>query len=190
MSWLSTPAHARWLEAEGDRLLEFGRGSWHPGGGFAWLGEDGTPELDRPRELWVTCRMTHVYALAHLMGRPGAAAYVDHGLAALAGAFHDDRHGGWFAQVDDGGASRQRQDGLRARLRRAGRLERGGRGPTGGEALLDEALAVFLEHFWDDRHGMAVEQWDRGWTRLDDYRGVNANMHTVEALLAAADVDR
>jgi mannose/cellobiose epimerase-like protein (N-acyl-D-glucosamine 2-epimerase family) len=35
---------------------------------------------------------------------------------------------------------------------------------------------------------MVVEQWDESWTTLDGYRGVNANMHTVEALLAAADV--
>ena len=33
-----------------------------------------------------------------------------------------------------------------------------------------------------------MEQWDASWTTLDGYRGVNANMHTVEALLAAADV--
>ncbi len=30
---------------------------------------------------------------------------------------------------------------------------------------------------------MVVEQWDEAWTVLDAYRGVNANMHTVEALL-------
>ncbi len=35
---------------------------------------------------------------------------------------------------------------------------------------------------------MVVEQWDRDWTTLDGYRGVNANMHSVEALLSAADV--
>jgi mannose/cellobiose epimerase-like protein (N-acyl-D-glucosamine 2-epimerase family) len=34
---------------------------------------------------------------------------------------------------------------------------------------------------------MAVEQWDRTWSRLDEYRGLNANMHGVEASLAAAD---
>ena len=34
---------------------------------------------------------------------------------------------------------------------------------------------------------MAVEEWDRGWTTCADYRGVNANMHGVEAMLAAAD---
>ena len=34
-------AHHRWLEAEGDRLLEFSRASRHPASGFAWLGVDG-----------------------------------------------------------------------------------------------------------------------------------------------------
>jgi mannose/cellobiose epimerase-like protein (N-acyl-D-glucosamine 2-epimerase family) len=36
--------------------------------------------------------------------------------------------------------------------------------------------------------GMFVDSWNRDFTRLNDYRGVNANMHAVEALLAAADV--
>jgi mannose/cellobiose epimerase-like protein (N-acyl-D-glucosamine 2-epimerase family) len=34
---------------------------------------------------------------------------------------------------------------------------------------------------------MAVEEWDRAWTTCADYRGINANMHGVEASLAAAD---
>ena len=45
-----------------------------------------------------------------------------------------------------------------------------------------------MDRFWDDDAGMVVEQWDRDWTTLDGYRGVNANMHSVEALLSAADV--
>ena len=44
------------------------------------------------------------------------------------------------------------------------------------------------EHFWDETQGMVVEEWDESFTTLDDYRGVNANMHSVEALLSAADV--
>ena len=51
--WLATPAHARWLEAEGDRLLEFSRAARHPSGGFAWLDTSGRPALDRPVELWI-----------------------------------------------------------------------------------------------------------------------------------------
>ncbi|MGH3336132.1 MAG: AGE family epimerase/isomerase, partial [Nocardioides sp.] len=74
--WLASAAHGRWLEAEGDRLLDFSRASRHPAGGFAWLDAAGRPELDRPVELWITCRMTHVFALGHLMGRPGCGTMV------------------------------------------------------------------------------------------------------------------
>src|SRR3954453_16016492 len=87
------------LAEETDRLLEFARPSVHPDGGFAWLSDDGRPELDRPVELWITCRMTHVFALAHLMGREYAAELVDHGIAALTGRFRDPVHGGWYAAV-------------------------------------------------------------------------------------------
>ena len=49
MTWLTTPAHARWLEAEGDRLLEFGRASRHPDGGFAWLDDRRRPGASTAR---------------------------------------------------------------------------------------------------------------------------------------------
>ena len=35
MTWLKDPAHRRWLEAETDRLLEFGRASFTPTAGSA-----------------------------------------------------------------------------------------------------------------------------------------------------------
>ena len=61
-------------------------------------------------------------------------------------------------------------------------------GRPGGRELLDDALDVLLQRFWEEQFGMVAEQWDRSWALLDGYRGVNANMHTVEALLSAADV--
>lgn len=188
MTWLETPAHARWLEAEGDRLLAFGRASRHPDGGFAWLGETGEPDLERPVEVWVTCRMTHVYALGQLLGRPGCAPLVDHGVRALLGRFRDPEHGGWYATVGaDGPTARDKTAYEHAFVLLAGASATAVGHPDGPQ-LLQAALEVFLEHFWDDEHGMVVEQWDESFSTLDDYRGVNANMHTVEALLAAADV--
>jgi sulfoquinovose isomerase len=50
------------------------------------------------------------------------------------------------------------------------------------------ALAVSERHFWREDDGMVVEAWDRAFASCEDYRGVNANMHTVEAYLAAADI--
>ena len=187
MPWLGTSSHERWLEAEGDRLLEFSRGSRHPAGGFAWLDVAGEPQLDRPVELWITCRMTHVFALGSLLGRPGCGPLVDHGVAALAGRFRDDAHRGWYAGVDvDGPVSRDKTAYEHAFVVLAASSATCA-GRPGAPALLTEAVAVMLERFWDDEHGMVVEQWDESFTTLDPYRGVNANMHTVEAFLAAAD---
>ncbi|ADG76059.1 N-acylglucosamine 2-epimerase [Cellulomonas flavigena DSM 20109] len=188
MAWLGTPAHHRWLESETDRLWAFARASRAPHGGFTRLDDVGRP-LPGPRELWITCRMTHVFALAHLAGRPGSGGLVDHGLAALSGTFHDDEHGGWFAEVDGDGTPR---DASKAAYPHAfvvlAAASATAAGRPGARALLDEALTVQEQRFWDDAAGMVVEEWDRTFTDLDPYRGVNANMHTVEAYLAAADV--
>jgi sulfoquinovose isomerase len=188
MTWLGAPAHARWLEAEGDRLLDFGRAAARPEVGFAWLDDDGAPELDRPGQLWVTCRMTHVYSLAHLMGRPDCGPLADQGVTALRDRYHDGAHGGWYAAIGpDGPTATDKTAYEHAFVVLAG-ASAAAAGRPGGHDLLHDSLEVFLDHFWDDDYGMVVEQWDESFTELDGYRGVNANMHSVEALLAAADV--
>ncbi len=184
---LGRPEHRRWLEDEGDRLLHFGRAAADPAGGFAWLDDDGAPAPEQSRELWVTCRMTHVYALGHLLGRAGCDSLVEHGLSALRGRFRDGTHGGWYARVGTDGplsTDKTAYEHAFVVLAAASALEAGTRGAAD---LLEEAVGVLLRHFWDDEAGMVVEQWDRTWRRLDPYRGVNANMHAVEALLSAAD---
>ncbi len=188
MRWLSAPSHQRWLEGETDRLLSFSRASRHPAGGFAWLDSAGQPQLDRPVELWITCRMTHVFALGHLMGRPGCGRLADHGVQALTSRFRDPEHGGWYAKVSaDGPVTRDKTAYEHAFVVLAASSAVAADRP-GAQALLDDALEVMLTRFWDESSGMVVEQWDESFSTLDEYRGVNANMHTVEALLAAADV--
>ena len=178
----------RWLEAEGDRLRAFARGAVHPDGGFAWLDDDGRPELDRPGELWISCRMTHVFALAHLMGRPWAAELVDHGVGALRGRFRDPGHGGWYAAVGAGGPVTRAKTAYEHAFVVLAASSATAAGRPGAADLLAEALDVLDRRFWDEEAGMVVEEWDETFSVLDGYRGVNANMHAVEALLAAADV--
>ena len=60
-------------------------------------------------------------------------------------------------------------------------------GRPGAKELLDDALATYDRHFWDDQTGLAVDTWNTEFTELDPYRGLNANMHTTEAFLAVAD---
>ncbi len=187
MAWLTSAAHTRWLESETDRLLGFARASAVPGG-FGWLDDAGTVDAARHLPLWVTCRMTHVFALGTLLGRPGCGPLVDHGVRALTETFRDAEHGGWFSvvgpdgPVDDGKAAYPHSFVVLAASSAAAA------GRPGARELLTEALAVQAKHFWDDDAGMVTESWDRAFTEQEEYRGVNANMHTVEAYLAAADV--
>ena len=167
-----------------DRLLDFAARSWLPEGGFGYLGADGAVLPDRPQETWIVARMTHVFGLAALLGRPGAVELAGHGVEALtAGPLHDDAHGGWRSSTGD--------DAKAAYVHAFVLLAGSTAAAAGlGAGLLDEALGVWQDRFWDEDAGLAVEEWDRSWSRLSDYRGANANMHGVEATLAAADAVR
>jgi mannose/cellobiose epimerase-like protein (N-acyl-D-glucosamine 2-epimerase family) len=167
-------------ELEG--LLAFAARAQVPEGGFGHLAADGSLE-PRPQETYVVARMTHVFGLAHLLGHPGAAGLARHGVAALlAGPLHDAEHGGWRAAGDDD---------TKAAYVHAFAVLAGATATTagidGGRQLLGSALAVWDGRFWDDAEGLAVEEWTRDWSACSDYRGANANMHGVEATLAAAD---
>lgn len=188
MNWLGSPAHVRWLESEADRLFAFGRPAAAVPNGFGWLDDAGVVRPDRPTQLWVTSRMTHVYSLAALMGRPGAAALVDHGLAALNGPFRDVEHGGWFPSVGSSGAEETDKPGYPHSFLVLGAASAAAAGRPGARELLDDALAVSERYFWDETEGMVLESWDRAFTTTEDYRGGNVSMHSVEAFLAAADV--
>ena len=166
-----------------DRLLDFAARSRLPGGGFGYLGSDGRVLADRPVETLIVARMTHVFGLAQLLGHPKADELVRHGLAALTdGPLRDADRGGWNASTDDDTKAAY----VHAFVVLAGSTAATA-GIEGGRALLDDALEVWQGRFWDDDQGLAADEWDGGWTRLADYRGANANMHGVEATLAAAD---
>ena len=167
-------------------LLDTARRALRPEGGFWWLTDDRTPDRDEPLYTWITCRMTHVAALAHRNGEPDAAALVDHGVTALRTLLRDAECGGWFAAVDQQGEpTNDRKAGYDHAfvLLAASSAARAGR--PGAHELLDDALAVVLDHFWDDEAGAVRESWNRDWTVPEDYRGANSSMHMVEAFLAA-----
>ena len=185
IAWTERPSHVHWLEAEGRRLLDFGRGAATTRGA-GWLDDDGAIDPTRPVLTWVTARTAHVYALGHLLGIPGARPVATRALDALRTALHDDEFGGWFASLAPDGTPDTTKSAyahafvvLAASTGTVARID-------GARALLDDALEVFAR-FWEPAAGLNADEWDRAFTRLAPYRGVNANMHTVEALLAAGD---
>jgi len=178
-----------WLLVHAQSLVDFALRSVAREGGFGWLDDNGVIDRAQGRPLWINGRMTHVLALAeHRLGRTDCAPAVDHGLDALTNIFHDAEHGGWFNAVDWDGRPTVPGKGAYAHafviLASASAL-------TAGHAqalpLLHDALDVSTRYFWDAAHQMIVDDWDTAFTKLDDYRGVNSNMHTVEAYLAAAE---
>ncbi len=177
-----------WLADQCDRLLRFGAGARHPEGGFGWLDDAGRLDPTHPVELWINCRMTHVFGLASMLGDPGAPALLDHGVAALTGRLRDGEHGGWFAAVDETGPVRTAKEAYAHAFVLLAASTATAAGHRDGPALLDEAVTTFDRRFWRADDGMAVDVWNRDWTELEAYRGANANMHTVEALLAVHDV--
>jgi sulfoquinovose isomerase len=186
MRWLELATHRAWLAAEAERLLDFARAS-HVEDGFGWQRDDGTPDPARPLQLWICTRMTHVFSLGHLVGWPGCGALADHGVEALRGVFADREHGGWFSEVADGSPTRTDKTAYEHAFVLLAGCSAAVAGRPGGDALRDEAAAVVERYFWSESDGICVEAWDRGWKHLDPYRGANANMHMVEAFLAAGD---
>lgn len=155
--------------------------------GFGWLDGDGGLDAGKGLPLIITARMTHVFSLGVLLGRRGDEEYVDHGVSALLGAFRDGEHDGWFSHLDAGGAPTSWNKTAYEHafvLLAASSATLAGR-PAAAD-LLNAAIAVVDAHFWDEQAGAFVEDWDRSWTTLSDYRGANANMHGLEACLAVA----
>jgi sulfoquinovose isomerase len=176
------------LEAECQRLLDFGRHFPHPLGGAAWLDVTGQPDRSRPVYTWITARMVHVYALGHLMGRAGDLDLAAQALAGLTGRLTDRTSGGWVTCVDAAGEIPDEKACYTHAFVVLAASSGAVAGLPGARDLLTEALEVWNRRFFDAEAGMYADSWNRGFTQLSDYRGVNANMHGVEALLAAADV--
>ncbi len=184
---IGTKENRAFLKAAAEDLLAFGHRFASPEGGSYWLGDDGTPWKERNRETWITSRMIHVYSLGAMLGHPGSGELVDAGLKGLLGELHDNEHDGWYAGVTAKGEPfGPKQCYAHAFVILAATSALLAERP-GAKELLEHAKGVYDRYFWREEEGLAVDTWNTEFTELDPYRGVNANMHTVEAFLAVAD---
>lgn len=132
--------------------------------------------------------MLHVYSIGTMLGDKGSKTLAESALKGLKGALKDTEHGGWYSGLRaDGEILPNKQCYahafviLSASSAMLAKID-------GAEELLKEALELFDLRFWDEKEKLCVDTWNTEFTVLDDYRGLNANMHTVEAFLAVADV--
>ncbi|WP_103062443.1 AGE family epimerase/isomerase [Actinomyces qiguomingii] len=196
LGWFGAPEHNRWLAAETHALLRYARAAKVPAG-FGWIGTDGVVDTSHPVELWITGRMTFAFSLGALLGIPGCRRYVDHGVRALSRVMRDYKHGGWYSAVRheldaEGHGIPVDPDARKECYQHAFVLLAAATATAanrpGAHELLRDAMEIQNRYWWDDTYGLPIESYAADFTRPEDYRGINAAMHTVEAYLATADV--
>ncbi|WP_316013408.1 AGE family epimerase/isomerase [Roseobacter sp. HKCCA0434] len=179
--WLDQADHRRWLRAQAEAQLAFFIASRGAGPGFDTLDPRGHPLPDQPRELHTVTRLVHSYALGERIGFPGSAAMVEHGLDYIASHHRDPTHGGYVWTV--GG------DGLKLAYGHAFVLLAAASALIAGHErarpLLDDIWQVLAGRYWEKGPGLFADEFTLDWRAFSTYRGMNANMHAVEALLAA-----
>ena len=184
---LDTDENRSFLRENALSLLEFGRRFPSPEGGSYYLGDDGTPWTDRNRETWITCRMAHVYSIGSMMGIEGCKELAEKAIGGITGELRDTENGGWYAgRTPEGEPLPMKQCYAHAFVILASSSAYLA-GVAGAEELLKDALELYDKYFWNEEEGLASDTWNTEFTELDTYRGINANMHTVEAFLAVAD---
>ena len=184
---IDTEENRAFMNSLTEDLLKFGQKFPSPQGSSYYLGDDGTPWTDRPRQTFITCRMAHSYSIGSFLGHEGSGELIDAALKGLNGELKDTEHGGWYPAVAaDGTPLPEKQCYAHAFVILAASSALIA-GREGAKELLEEALAAYDRFFWNEEEGLARDTWNTEFTVLDDYRGLNANMHTVEAFLAAAD---
>ena len=131
--------------------------------------------------------MIHVYSMGIMLGDKESPALVHGAVQGLMGELKDYRNGGWYPGITaDNKILPDKQCYAHAFVLLAASSALLA-GEKSAEVLLEEALELFDKRFWDEEQGLTYDTWNTEFTVLDDYRGLNANMHTVEAFLAVAD---
>jgi mannose/cellobiose epimerase-like protein (N-acyl-D-glucosamine 2-epimerase family) len=182
--WLDDPAHRAWLGTDAHRQLDFFDASLGRSGGLVTLDYAGQP-LVGPQELHTTTRLVHSFGLAQMAGRADHAGIIDRGMADLWTRHRDRQNGGYVWSVDDAGVA----DGVKLAYGHVFVLLAASTAKLAGhpdaDRLLADASDVLDRHYWDDDAGLFRDEFTRDWQPFSTYRGMNANMHGVEALLAA-----
>ena len=186
--WIDTEENIRFLEKLREELLSFGHRFPSPGGGAYYLGDDGTPWKDRSRETWITSRMAHVYSIGTMLSHAGSEALAEAAINGLTGELHDTVNGGWYAGLTSEGEVLPNKQCYAHAFVILAASSATLADCKAAEPLLREALSLYDERFWNEEEGLSCDTWNTEFTVLDSYRGLNANMHTVEAFLAVADV--
>jgi mannose/cellobiose epimerase-like protein (N-acyl-D-glucosamine 2-epimerase family) len=176
-------------------------GFYHPraidpsGGFFHFLKDDGTVFDAHTRHLVSSTRYVFVWAMAarHFPDTPAYRDNLQRAVAFLRDVHRDAASGGyaWQLRWDQGRAkvldATNHCYGLAFVLLAYAHALMAG--VTEAREWLVETFELMERRFWLPEHGLYADEATPDW-RLKDYRGQNANMHAVEASLAAYEATR
>ncbi|MDP9813466.1 mannose/cellobiose epimerase-like protein (N-acyl-D-glucosamine 2-epimerase family) [Rhizobium tibeticum] len=189
-NWTTRTYHRNWLLAQANGLFDFFQhNSVNPEGGFFDLDDSGKP-LDaagQVRPIHIAARAVHCFAIGALLGRPGAADIVDHGMQYIWKHHRDSKNGGYFWSLNsDGPVDSTKQGYGHAFVLLAGSSAKAIAHPL-ADGMIADVTEVLNARFWEARHGAIAEEFNADWSPIDGgtYRGQNSNMHLTEALMAA-----
>lgn len=184
--WLQTAEHRAFLTRDAARQIAFFRATLRADGGFDVPDFDGTPLPDGPQELHTTTRMIHAFALAKNFGFAECDEIIDAGMDYLWRAHRDREHGGYLWSVGRDGTV---ADGTKLAYGHVFVLLAAASAKQAGHPDADRLLAdvseVLETRFWEADRGLFADEFKRDWAPFSTYRGMNANMHAVEAHLTA-----
>ncbi|KAE9631769.1 AGE family epimerase/isomerase [Parasedimentitalea maritima] len=180
-----TAEHRAFLIEDARRQFDFFQASVRPEGGFHTLDYKGLPLTDTVQELHTTTRLIHSYALGKIAGHKGCEAVIGTGMDYLWSHHRDRDHGGYLWALDGNEIHDDRKLAYgHAFVLLAGASAKMADHPDADRLIVD-VTTILETRFWEDNHGLFSDEWNRDWSPFSTYRGLNANMHSVEALLTA-----
>ena len=184
-SLLNDPLHREWQKISLQRQCNFFASSKSYSGGFDVLNWDGDVLVGRNKELHTVTRIVHSFSLVGDLGIAQAAELVDYGLDFIWSAHRDRTNGGYFWSVGKSGPV----DRVKLAYGHVFVLLAASSakifGSSKADQILEDVWTVLLEHFWEPTAGLFCDEFTENWDTFSNYRGMNANMHAVEALLTA-----
>jgi mannose/cellobiose epimerase-like protein (N-acyl-D-glucosamine 2-epimerase family) len=131
--------------------------------------------------------MTFSFAIAVQLGSTTDLPLVERGIHALANELRDSEFGGFRTSLSSRPESNQKKayETCFVLLAASAALDVG---VSGAKEVAEEAQRNIEDHFWDEELGILRDSFDISFERAEPYFGANANMHAVEALMAAAKV--
>lgn len=177
------------LRNHAESILKFGLNASSPLGGFGYLGYNGSIDNTKNRETYQQARFTQVFGLAHLMNFGNYLPQIEMGIKTLNNLMRDKKSGGYFNSIDAKNlpASEEKLCYDHVFVLLAASMGIACKNQEAEETF--EHIDLILDkYFWDNEFKMMKNHWNNTFTVLDSYRGMNANMHAVEALLAAFEV--